>query len=83
MAEEEIGLISSYFQRVSVAGVELSSTLRVGDRIHVKGHTTDFEAEVSSMQLDGREVEEGLPGQAVGVKVPDRVRHGDKVFKVL
>lgn len=83
MPEEEVGHVSDYFARVGVAGVELTSTLKVGDTIHVKGHTTDLQITVSSMQLDRVEIQEGVPGQAIGIKVPDRVRHGDTVYKVV
>ena len=83
MPEEEVGQVSDFFARVGVAGVQLTSTLKVGDTIHVKGHTTDLQMTVSSMQLDRVEIQEGAPGQAVGIKVPDRVRHGDTVYKVV
>ena len=83
MPEEEVGQVSDFFARVGVAGVLLTSTLKVGDTIHLKGHTTDLQMTVSSMQLDRVEIQEGKPGQAVGIKVPDRVRHGDTVYKVV
>ena len=83
MPEEEVGQVSDFFARVGVAGVQLTSTLKVGDTIHLKGHTTDLQMTVSSMQLDRVEIQEGKPGQAVGIKVPDRVRHGDTVYKVV
>ncbi|HLE80142.1 MAG TPA: translation elongation factor-like protein [Dehalococcoidia bacterium] len=83
MPEEEVGHVSDYFARVGVAGIELTSTLKVGDTIHLKGHTTDLQMTVSSMQLDRVEIQEGRPGQAIGIKVPDRVRHGDTVYKVV
>ena len=83
MPEEEVGQVSDFFARVGVAGVQLTSTLKVGDTIHLKGHTTDLQMTVSSMQLDRVEIQEGRPGQAVGIKVPDRVRHGDTVYKVV
>ena len=82
MAEEKIGLVSDYFAHVGVAGIELSGTLRVGDRIHIKGHTTDFEQVVDSMQIEHEQVEEAKTGDAVGIKLNDRCRHGDEVFKV-
>jgi len=83
MPEEEVGQVSDFFARVGVAGVQLTSTLKVGDTIHLKGHTTDLQMTVSSMQLDRVEIQEGRPGQAIGIKVPDRVRHGDTVYKVV
>ncbi|MBI2866408.1 MAG: translation elongation factor-like protein [Chloroflexi bacterium] len=80
--EELIGVISDFFARPVVAGIDLSGTLQVGDRIHIKGHTTDLEMVVESMQIHNQDVPEAHAGQAIGVKVPDRVRRGDKVYKV-
>jgi translation elongation factor EF-1alpha len=83
MAEEvEIGSVSDFFARPVVAGIELTANLKVGDKIHIKGHTTDLELVVESMQIQNVNVTEGKPGDAVGVKVPDRVRRGDTVYKV-
>jgi len=83
MAEEvEIGSVSDFFARPVVAGIELTANLKVGDKIHIKGHTTDLELVVDSMQIQNVNVTEGKPGDSIGVKVPDRVRQGDKVYKV-
>ena len=82
MAEQQVGIINEFFARINVAGVELSDTMRVGDTIHIKGHTTDLEQTVDSMQIEHDTVEEATAGQAVGIKVKDRVRQGDQVFKV-
>ena len=60
----------------------MTETLRVGERLHIRGHTTDLETLVESMQLDNVAITEARPGTAVGVKVPDRVRPGDSVYKV-
>lgn len=83
MPEEEIGKVSDFFSQPVVAGIELTGTLKIGDKIHVQGHTTDMEFIVNSMQIDNANVNEAKPGDSVGVKVTDRVRRGDKVFKVL
>jgi putative protease len=82
MPEVEIGLVSDFFARPVVAGITLSDTLKVGDKIHIKGHTTDIELAVESMQIDNVNVTEGKAGDAIGIKVPDRVRAGDHVYKV-
>lgn len=81
MPEIEIGHVSDFFARPVVAGVELTGSLRVGDVIHIKGHTTDLSLTVESMQLDNMDVQEARAGQAIGIKVPDRVRRGDRVYK--
>ena len=82
MPEVEIGHVSDFFARPVVAGIELTATLKVGDKIHIKGHTTDLELTVDSMQINNVNVEEGKAGDAVGIKVTDRVRRGDTVYKV-
>jgi translation elongation factor EF-Tu-like GTPase len=82
MPEVEIGHVSDFFARPVVAGITLTGTLKVGDKIHIKGHTTDLEMTVDSMQIDNANVTEGKSGDAIGVKVTDRVRAGDKVYKV-
>ena len=82
MPEMEIGHVSDFFAHPVVAGIELTDTLKVGDRIHIAGYTTDLEMVVVSMQVDNDSVPEASAGQAVGIKVPDRVRRGDVVYKV-
>jgi len=82
MPEEEVGRVSDFFARPVVAGIELTAPLKVGDKIHIAGHTTDMELAVESMQIDNVDVEEAKPGDSVGIKVPDRVRRGDRVYKV-
>ena len=82
MAEIEIGKVSTFFARPVVAGIELSGLLKVGDRLHITGHTTDLELTVESLQVDNADVSEAGEGQSVGVKVTDRVRPGDRVYRV-
>jgi len=82
MPEEEVGKISDFFAHPVVAGIELTKALKVGDTIHVKGHTTDLELTIGSMQIDNVNVNEAREGDSVGIKVTDRVRHGDIVYKV-
>jgi len=80
--EEEIGMVSDFFARPVVAGIDLIGPLQVGDRIHIVGHTSDLELNVQSMQINNADVQEARPGDSVGIKLPDRVRRGDKVYKV-
>ena len=82
MPEVEIGKVTEFFAKPVVAGVELSGILKIGDKIHVKGSTTDMELTVESMQINRVDIAEGKPGDLVGIRVPDRVRRGDKVYKV-
>jgi hypothetical protein len=82
MAEILIGTVSDFFARPMVAGLELSSPLKIGDTIHIKGHTTDITMTVDSMQIDNANVTAANAGAAVGIKLPDRARKGDAVFIV-
>ena len=82
MAEKKIGEVSDFFAHPVVAGIELTATLKAGDKIHIKGHTTDLEMTVESMQIDNASVEKAKSGASIGIKVADRVRRGDKVYKV-
>ncbi|HUT96766.1 MAG TPA: EF-Tu/IF-2/RF-3 family GTPase [Dehalococcoidales bacterium] len=82
MPEKEIGTVSDFFARPVVAGIEMSGSLKVGDKIRIKGHTTDLEILVGSMQIDNANVTEAKAGDSVGIKVDDRVRRGDTVYKV-
>ena len=83
MSEVEIGSVSDFFAKPVVAGIILTDELKVGDKLHIVGHTTDLELTIDSMQLNNANITEGKPGDAIGVKVPDRVRAGDKVFKII
>ena len=82
MPEEVIGKVSDFFARPVVAGIELTGTLKVGDKIHIKGHTSDIEFTVDSMQINNVDVKEVKAGDSVGIKVSERVRRGDTVYKV-
>ncbi len=83
MPEIAIGEVNDYFAHVDVAGIELTDTLKVGDTIRIHGHTTDLQFVVSSMQIDRRDVPQAKAGDQIGVKVSERVRKGDHVYKVL
>lgn len=82
MPEVEVGKVTDFFAKPVVAGIELSGILRTGDKIHILGSTTDMELVVDSMQIDRANIVEGKPADLIGIKVPDRVRRGDKVYKV-
>lgn len=78
--EKEIGKITHYFEKPGVAVIELSSNLSVGDTIHIKGNTSDFSQKVESMQVEHEKIESAKSGDAVGLKVSERVRINDKIF---
>jgi selenocysteine-specific translation elongation factor len=82
MAEEIIGKVEDFFARPVVAGIGLTGALKVGDKIRIKGHTTDLEMTVGSMQIDNANVTEANKGDSIGIKVPERVRAGDSVYKI-
>jgi translation initiation factor IF-2 len=83
MEEIQVGRISDFFAKPVVAGVELHGTVRVGDLIRIKGATTDLEFVLASMQIEHISVAEAKEGDLIGIKVPDRVRAGDHVYKVI
>ena len=81
--EVEVGKITHYYTNIGVGVVELSDTLKVGDTIHIQGATTDFTQTVESMQIENQSVEEAGAGDAIGLQVKERVREGDKVYKLV
>jgi len=83
MPEIMIGTVSDFFAHPVVAGIELWAGLNTGDLIRIKGHTTDLELVVSSMQVDNNQVSSAKAGDAIGIKVTERVRPGDIVYKVV
>ena len=82
MPEIEVGRVSDFFAHPVVAGVDLTAALKVGDRIHIQGHTTDMELTVESMQISNASAQEASAGDSIGIQVPDRVRNGDLVYKI-
>jgi len=83
MAEEKIGEVMKFFSKPSVAAVKIiAGELRVGDTVRFNGHTTDFEDTIQSMEIDNKQIEKATAGDYIGVKVSDRVRPGDEVFRV-
>jgi translation initiation factor IF-2 len=84
MQEEKVGVVKQYFAKPEVAAIELTDgSLTIGDKIHIKGHTTDFEESISSMQIEHNSVQEVKAGDLVGIKVSQRVRPNDQVYKVV
>ena len=84
MEEEKIGFVSNYFSKISVAAVEITDgTVSVGDTLHFLGYTTDFETRVHSMQIEHKAVTEAKKGDSVGIKVSEKVREKDKVYKIV
>lgn len=82
MAEEKrlIGKVTHFFSKISVAGIELSDTLKVGDTISIEGATTSFEEKIESMQIENKSVSTAGAGDTIGIKVKDKTRVGDNVF---
>ena len=81
--EEEIGRVTHYFPKIGVAVIEVTAgSLKVGEIIHIKGHTSDFTQAVESLQQEHLPVPEIKTGVSAGLKVKEHVREGDKVFKV-
>ena len=84
MEEKKVGEVIKFFGKISVAAIRLSEgSLKVGDTIHLVGHTTDLSQTVDSMQIENKEVQEAGPGADIGIKVQGKVREHDIVYKVL
>ena len=84
MPEQQVAVVVKFFTKPSVAALEVTNgSLKIGDFLKYKGHTTDFTEQVTSMQIDNKPVEEAKVGDLVGLKVKERVRENDKVYKVV
>jgi putative protease len=84
MEEKKVGMVIKFFGKIGVAAIKLTDdSLRVGDTIHIKGYTTDLTQKVGSMQIENQDVEEANPGADIGIKIGDRVRENDVVYKVI
>ena len=82
MEEMQVGKVTHYFAKIGVAVIEVANgSIKVGDEIHLKGHTTDFKQKVNSIQVEHENVEIAEPGQSVGIKVEQPARANDLVYK--
>ncbi len=79
---QEVGKVAHYYTKLGVGVVGLSGTLKIGDKVRIKGATTDFEQIVESMQIEKDKIKEGKAGQSVGLEVKEHVRAKDVVYKV-
>lgn len=78
---QEVGRVSHFFGKINVAIIEVKDTISVGDRIFIKGPTTDIEQTVDSMEIEHEKVQHAKTGQSIGMKVNSRVREKDIVYK--
>jgi len=85
MKEEKklVGKVAHYYTNIGVAVIELSESLSVGDEISIEGASTNFKQTVVSMQIEHKNIKKAKAGDSVGMKVDERVREGDEVFKLL
>ena len=84
MSEDQVGVVANFYAKIGVAAIQVTSgSIKKGDVLKYKGHTTDFTAEVTSMEIERQPIEEAKTGDLVGVKVTERVREKDKVYKVV
>ena len=79
---QEIGKVAHFFTKISVAVIELKTSISVGDRILIKGPTTNLEQTIKSMEIEHQRVTRAEAGQSIGLKVDDRVRENDTVYKI-
>jgi len=84
MEEKLIGKITHYFTNIGVGVIEITEgDLKVGDKIHIKGSTSDFEQKVGSIQIEHEKIEKAKKGDAIGLIVDQQVREGDQVYKIV
>lgn len=83
MQEKEIGTVTHYYGHISVGIIELKDALKVGDTLHIKGHSSDFTQTVESIQIEHAEVNEANSGDIIGLKVTQKVHPHDKVYKAI
>ena len=84
MKEIEVGRVADYFAKIGVVAIELTAEgIEIGDTLHFKGRTTDFTQAIDSMQIEHEEVEKADMGENIGIKVSNRVRTHDKVYKIV
>jgi len=79
---EEVGKVTHFFTKISVAVVELNAPIKVGDKLVIRGPTTDLEQTIESMEIEHEKVTKAEAGQSIGLKVKDRVRENDTVYKI-
>tara|TARA_Y100000310_G_scaffold269519_1_gene282734 strand:+ start:1711 stop:1959 length:249 start_codon:yes stop_codon:yes gene_type:complete len=82
MAEKQIGVVSNYFDHVKVAAIKLTTALKVGETVEIKGGEVDVKQKVASMQIQHDKVEKAKKGDEIGIKVKGKVRKGYKVYKI-
>jgi putative protease len=83
MEEKKVGEVVKFFGKIGVAAIHLTEALKVGDQIHIVGHTTDVSQGIDSMQVENKSVQEAGPGVDIGIKVAGKVREHDVVYKVV
>ena len=82
--EIEVAIVEDYFAHVNVAAIKIMvEGIKVGDQLHFKGHTTDLVQEINSMEIEHQPVQEAKIGDSVGIKISEKVRIHDKVFKII
>ena len=83
MSEKLVGTVTHYFARPQVGIVKLSAAIKLGDTLRFRGHSADFQQDVASMEIEHAQAEAAAPGAEVGIKVAERVREGDQVYRVI
>jgi putative protease len=81
VAEKEIGRVTNYFSKIGVAVIKLTAPLKLGDEVRIRGGTRDFQQTVESMQVEHQPIEEAAPGQEIALKLDQKARVNDKVYK--
>lgn len=83
MREQEVGEVTHYWTHLGVAGVHLNEPIEVGDHIHVLGHTSDFEQDVGSIEVEHHKIDHAEAGTDVGIRVSEHAREHDRVYRLI
>ena len=78
-----VGEVTHFYNRICVAVLDVKNTIRVGDQIHILGHSTDYQQKVKSLQIEHEQIQEAGPGMEVALKVERLAHRGDKVYKLI
>jgi len=78
-----VGKVTHYYPKIGVAVIEIEESLKIGDEISIEGHTTNLRQKVESMEIEHKKIQEAKRGDVIGLKVIDRVRENDKVYKIV
>lgn len=82
MADVKVGKITHYYDKIGVAVIEVSASIKVGDTIKISGHDKEFTQTISSMQIEHEQIDQAKKGQVIGLKIDQPVKENDEVYLI-